>query len=40
MIIYPPLIADTIPAFLYGDTEVMMTVPFTQTPAVPVGIPL
>lgn len=40
MIIYPPLIADTIPAFLYGDTEVVITVPFTQNPAVPVGIPL
>lgn len=40
MIIYPPLIADIIPAFLYGDTEVVITVPFTQNPAVPVGIPL
>ena len=42
MIIYPPLIADTIPAFLYSDTEVVITVPFTQNPAVavPAGIPL
>ena len=40
MIIYPPLIADTIPAFLYDDTEVIITVPFTQNPAVPAGIPL
>ena len=40
MIIYPPLIADTIPAFLYDDTEVIITIPFTQNPAVPAGIPL
>lgn len=40
MIIYPPLIADTIPAFLYSDTEVVITVPFTQNPVVPAGIPL
>lgn len=40
MIIYPPLIADTIPAFLYDDTEVVITVPFTQNSAVPTGIPL
>ena len=40
MIIYPPLIADIIPAFLYSDTEVVITIPFTQNPAVPAGIPL